>query len=66
MMVAVESGPAKAGQWMLEQRDILADYRLLFGEEPGDIGAIAIMTDCDNTGGEAAAWYGEISISTGK
>ena len=62
MMVAV----AKAGQWNQEQRDILADYRLLFGEEPGDIGAIAIMTDCDNTGSEATTWYGEISISTGK
>ncbi|HEY3307385.1 MAG TPA: DUF3047 domain-containing protein [Desulfuromonadaceae bacterium] len=66
MMVAVESGTAQAGQWLHEQRDILADYRLLFGDEPGQIGAIAIMTDCDNTGSEATAWYGEISISTSK
>ena len=64
MMVAVESGPAKSGQWLTEQRDILADYRRLFGEEPRQVGAIAIMTDTDNTGGKATAWYGEISIST--
>lgn len=64
MMVAVESGPDRVGRWVSEERDILADYRRLFGEEPRDIGAIAIMTDTDNTGGEAIAWYGDISIST--
>ena len=65
-MVAVESGPERVGQWVSEERDILADYRRLFGEEPRTIGAIAIMTDTDNTGSEATAWYGEISISTDK
>ena len=64
MMVVVESGPVKAGTWIVEQRDILADYRHLFGGEPRQIGAVAVMTDTDNTGGEATAWYGDISIST--
>jgi hypothetical protein len=64
MMVAVESGPARAGQWMTEERDILADYRRLFGENPEEAKAIAIMTDTDNTGDNATAWYGEISVST--
>jgi hypothetical protein len=64
MMVVVESGAEKAGTWVMEERDILADYRRLFGGEPRQIGAIAVMTDTDDTGGEATAWYGEISIST--
>ena len=64
MMLAVESGPDKAGLWLNEERDILSDYRRLFGSEPQKIGAIAIMTDSDNTGGEASAWYGEISIGS--
>jgi hypothetical protein len=64
MMVAVESGPSKAGQWMNEVRDILDDYRRLFGEEPHRAGAIAIMTDTDNTGSEATAWYGDIVIKS--
>ena len=63
-MLAVESGTGKAGQWISEQRDILADYRRLFGEDPPAAGAIAIMTDTDNTGAEATAWYGEISLTT--
>ena len=64
MLFAVESGPSKAGQWVTEQRDILADFRRVFGEDPPEAGAIAIMTDTDNTGAEATAWYGEITLST--
>jgi hypothetical protein len=64
MMVVVESGTEKAGTWVTEQRDILADYRRLFGGEPSQLGAIAVMTDTDNTGGEALAWYSDITISS--
>ena len=64
MMVAVESGNEKAGQWLTEERDLLADYRTLFGADPHEAEAVAIMTDTDNTGGTAEAWYGEISLST--
>lgn len=63
-MIAVESGNGKAGQWVDEERDLLADYRLMFGTDPQSADAIAIMTDTDNTGGNAEAWYGEIFLST--
>ncbi|MEA5113673.1 MAG: DUF3047 domain-containing protein [Geobacteraceae bacterium] len=66
MLIAVESGPSKAGQWIAEERDILADFRRVFGEEPPDAGGIAIMTDTDNTGSEATAWYGDITLATTK
>lgn len=64
MMVAVQSGPALAGRWLTEERNIWEDYRRLFGEEAGAAGAVAIMTDTDNTGDSAVAWYGDIVIST--
>ena len=60
MMIAVESGSAKAGEWVAVQRNLLDDYRKAFGEEPPNVGAIAIMTDTDNTGETAVAWYGDI------
>jgi len=66
MMIAVESGPAKTGQWVTEERDILTDYRRVFGEDPPEAGAIAIMTDTDNTGTEATAWYNDIILSTSR
>lgn len=59
-MLALQSGEARAGQWVEERRDVLADYRRLFGAEPGRVAAVAIMTDTDDTGGEAEAWYGDI------
>jgi hypothetical protein len=63
MMIAVESGSAHAGQWLTERRDMVADYRQAFGEEPPRIGAIAIMTDTDNTGAMATAWYDDLLLT---
>jgi hypothetical protein len=62
IMVAVESGNGKAGNWVDEERNIYEDYRKFFGEEPPLLGAVALMTDTDNTGEEAVAWYGDISL----
>ena len=64
MMIAVESGPERAGQWLSERRDIVADYRRAFGEEPPRIGAIAVMTDTDNTGVAATAWYDDLRLES--
>jgi hypothetical protein len=63
MMIAVESGPELAGQWVTVRRNVVDDYRKAFGEDPPQVGAIAIMTDTDNTGESATAWYGDISAS---
>ena len=60
MMIAVESGSAKAGQWIPVRRNIVEDFRRAFGEDPPEVGAIAIMTDTDNTGESAVAWYSDI------
>lgn len=62
-MLAVESGDRPIGQWVTEQRDVRADYRRLFGEEAANIDAVAIMSDTDNTGKSAVAWYGDIWFS---
>lgn len=59
-MVVVESGPERVGQWVEEERSIAEDYRRAFGEDPPAIRGIGIMTDTDNTGESAIAYYGEI------
>jgi len=61
-MIAVQSGPTHAGQWLEEKRNLLEDYRKCFGEDPPNAGAVAIMTDTDNTGEHAVAWYGPIRL----
>jgi hypothetical protein len=62
MMIAVQSGPQQAGQWLSERRDIVADYRRAFGTDPPRLGAIAVMTDTDNTGHGAMAWYDDLEL----
>ncbi|HEY0633935.1 MAG TPA: DUF3047 domain-containing protein [Gammaproteobacteria bacterium] len=63
-MLAVDSGQAELNQWVSHRRDVRADYRRLFGEEATTIDAVAIMSDSDNTGQHATAWYGDIWFST--
>ncbi len=62
MMIAVESGSEKTGRWLTETRNVYEDYRKSFGEEPPRAGAIAIMTDTDNTGEQATAYYGPVRL----
>jgi len=60
MMVAVRSGNEHAGTWVTERRNVLADYRAAFGGDPPPVNGVALMTDTDNTDGEATAYYGDI------
>lgn len=60
--VAVESGNDKVGSWVTEERNIYEDYRRFFGEEPPALGAVALMTDTDDSQDEATAFYGDIAL----
>lgn len=60
MMVAVRSGSRHVGEWHTERRNVLQDYRDAFGEDPPPVNGVALMTDTDNTNGEATAYYGDI------
>ena len=60
MMFVVKSGSAKVNQWANEERNVYEDYKKAFGEEPPMISGVAIMTDTDNTGESAIAYYGDI------
>jgi len=62
VMVAVESGTEMTGEWISEKRNVLEDYKAIFGEDPATPEAIAIMTDTDNTGEEAVAYYDDIVL----
>jgi hypothetical protein len=62
VIVAVESGQEKVGHWLQEERNLVEDYRKFFHEDPPPIGAIAIMTDTDDTGEHVVAWYGDIAL----
>jgi len=62
-MVVLQSGTARVNQWTTEKRNVYADYKKAFGKEPSMISGVAIMTDSDDTGESATAWYGDIIFS---
>jgi hypothetical protein len=62
-MIVVESGSGKLNQWVSEERNVYEDYLKAFGVEPPLISGVAIMTDTDNTGESATAYYGDIQFT---
>jgi Protein of unknown function (DUF3047) len=61
--IVVDSGPKNLRSWRDHRRDVNADFRRAFGEAPGPLQAIAVMTDSDNTGSRARAWYGPVAAA---
>ena len=61
--IVVESGSKNLNHWLDYERDIRADFEKAFGEPPGALMGIGIMTDTDNTRSTARAWYGKVKLA---
>ena len=61
-VIVVESGSANLNRWREVQRDLVADFRAAFGEDPPAISGVAVASDTDNTGESATAFYGDIRL----
>ena len=64
--IVMESGPDQLRKWLDYERDIRADFVKAFGEPPGALVSIGIMTDTDNTRSTAQAWYGPVRLVRAK
>ena len=62
--MVVESGTTNLGRWLDYERDVRADYIRAFGEPPGALRGVALMTDSDNTRSVTRAWYGTVRLSS--
>jgi hypothetical protein len=62
----VVSGDEGRGQWIRFRRNVLEDYRHIFGEDPGEIVAVGVMTDSDDTRQQARTLYGDITFLEGQ
>ena len=61
--LVLESGEGRLNQWIDYRRDIAADFEAAFGEAPGALLGVGIMTDSDNTRSKAQAWYGPVTLT---
>ncbi len=60
--MVVESGSAGLGRWHAYRRNVAADYQRVFGEPPGRLIGVGVLTDSDDLKGSAEAWYGDLVI----
>ncbi len=60
--IVVESGHGALRQWRRYRRSLVDDYRLAFGEPPGPLLAVAVMTDGDNTRSRLTTRYSDIEF----
>jgi hypothetical protein len=60
--IVVESGTGALRQWRRYRRSLVDDYRLAFGEPPGPLLAVAVMTDGDNTRSRLTTRYSDIEF----
>ena len=62
-VIVVESGEANLNRWREVQRDVAADFRAAFGEDPPAVSGVAVASDTDNTGESVTALFGDIHFS---
>lgn len=63
--LVIETGDKNLDRWRDYSRDVRADFLRAFGEEPGALQTIALMTDTDNTQSTLKAWYGDLRLEAG-
>lgn len=59
--LVVASGESQLNQWLHVERDVRADFVQAFGEAPGALLSMGLMTDTDNTRSSARAYYGPVA-----
>ncbi|MBL8518992.1 MAG: DUF3047 domain-containing protein [Betaproteobacteria bacterium] len=61
-MIVAESGHEKLKTWVKERWNLLEDFKRAFGELPGKVISVGIMSDTDNTGIRVETHYGDIQF----
>jgi len=60
VLVVVRSGAARLGQWQREERDVRADYRRLFEEDPPAVKLVSVESHSDDVESQSEALFGRI------
>jgi hypothetical protein len=64
-ILVVENGREKLGTWQAISRNVREDFRRAFGEEPGKIISIGILTENEDAKREMEAYYGDLGFHSG-
>jgi hypothetical protein len=58
--IVVRSGSDELGKWVAERRDVVEDFRAIYGEVPDNPSALSLSIDSDDTRSSADALIGPI------
>ena len=61
-MIVLQKGKKNLGRWIVEERNVLDDYRRAFGTDPPARATLGIMNDSDDTKEASVAYVGFIEI----
>jgi len=62
-MIVAESGRQNLRTWVRERWHVVEDFKRAFGEDPGRVVSVGIMSDTDNTNERIVTYYGDIAFS---
>jgi len=69
-MIVLQSGEAKAGQWVEERRDVAADFRAAFGSQytgaVPPVAGVGVGNDTDQTGERVVARFGDVRFEAAR
>lgn len=62
-LLVLESGNGKAGQWIVEERNVMADWKKVFPGQPmPKVTGLGVMTDGDSLGVKLTGAYANIEL----
>lgn len=59
-IIVLRSGADRLGQWVAESRNVLEDFRRLFGDPPPKAGKISLLINSQNTKSSAESWFASV------
>jgi Protein of unknown function (DUF3047) len=62
-VIVLQAGKEKLNQWVTEKRNVLEDYKRLFGKEPPKVGGVAFYINSQHTQSSAESFLREIYFS---
>ena len=60
--IVVRSGVDKLDKWVAEKRNIMDDYKKVFGSAAPKIGGVALMIDTDDTLSDAESYFAKVEF----
>lgn len=62
--LVVESGGGRARRWLRYRRNVAQDFRRVFGEDPGLVDSVGLMSDGDDLKVDVETWYGDVRLES--